>query len=191
MGWGCADVNEAMENVEEEEADPGAGVGVLAPGKAAAKAARQKAADSRQTPGQADRLAGNSAVPSAPSVPREPGPQPQSRGKEHAGFEEVPLQGNGVGGNNGSDSDSDSDAGLAEMDDHSRAEVCISNNACPPHSTLASRMAKPAGCPLLLTCSSCMWAATDKHGLLLLPALDACPFFVVDEDRANDFWHWA
>ena len=173
--------------MEGEEADLGAGVGVLAPGRAAAKAARQKAADSRQTPGQADRLAGNSAVPSAPSAPREPGPQPQSRGREHAGFEEVPLQANGVGGNDGSDSDSDSDAGLAEMDDHSRAEVCMPINACPLPSTLASRMPGPAGCLLLLTCSSCMYAATGKHGLLLLPALDACYFDSVDEVRANEF----
>ncbi len=105
---------------EGEDADPDAGVGVLAPGKAAAKAAQQKAGDSKQKQIQANTGAGDLAVP---SVPAEPGQRAQSQAKEHVGFEEVPMQMNGAGSSD--DSDSDSDAGLAEMDDHSRAEVRI------------------------------------------------------------------
>ena len=104
--------------MEEEEADLDAGVGVLAPGKAAVRAAQQKAGTSKQKQIQTDTRAGNSALP---SVPAEPGQLVQSRAKEQAGFEEVPMQMNGGGSSD--DSDSDSDAGLAEMDDHSRAEV--------------------------------------------------------------------
>lgn len=107
--------------MEEEDADLDAGVGVLAPGRAAAKAVQQKA-NSKQKHGQPDTSAGDAALP---SVPAEPGQRAQSRAREHAGFEEVPMQMNGAASSD--DSDSDSDAGLAEMDDHSRAEVRI----CP------------------------------------------------------------
>ena len=93
---------------------------MLAPGKAAAKAVQQKARDGQQKQGEADKRGGDSALP---RVPKEPAQQLQSRAKEHAGFEEVPLQANGA--RSSDDSDSDSDAGLAEMDDHSRAEVCV------------------------------------------------------------------
>ena len=124
--WGCADTHGSAEDLEEEDADTDAGVGVLAPGKAAAKAAQQKARDGQQKHGEAERAGGDSAVP---SVPGEPAQRPQSRAKEHAGFEVVPLQADRAGSSD--DSDSDSDAGLAEMDDHSRAEVCACRKPVP------------------------------------------------------------
>lgn len=128
--WCCEDTHQTEEVLEEEDADSDAGVGVLAPGKAAAKAAKQKATElsSKQSRIEQASKADEPAVPSAPSATAEPSQRQQSRGKEHAGFEEVPLQANGVGGRGGAssdDSDSDSDAGLAGMDDHSRAEVCV------------------------------------------------------------------
>lgn len=137
--WRCADTHEAVDRLEEEDADPEAGTGVLAPGRAAAKAVQQNARDSTHKHGQAGKAAGDAALP---SVPGEPGQRAQGRAKEHTGFEEVPMQMNGAGSSD--NSDSDSDAGLAAMDDHSRAEVCATADIALPWTLLC--MLRHPGC---------------------------------------------
>ena len=111
-GTAEADIAAEEEDLESEDGDPDAGIGVLAPDNAAAKPAR-----SQET------------APASASKAIEQ-QQQRTRAKESAGFEEVPLGAGGAGGrglDSSDDSDSDSDAGLAQMDDNSRAEVCDSH----------------------------------------------------------------
>ena len=96
---------------------------MLAPGKAAAEAGKQKA---KAAAPDGEDSQGVSAAAREEKSRASKRPQQQHRhGEEDAGFQEVPLQMNGAGGRHAGDSsdDSDSDAGMAEMDDHSRAEV--------------------------------------------------------------------
>ena len=108
---GTAEADNAAEeeDLESEDGDPDAGIGMSAPNKAAAKAA------------------GSQKIAPASASKAIEQQQHRTRAKESAGFEEVPLGAGGAGGrgvDSSDDSDSDSDAGLAEMDDNSRAEVC-------------------------------------------------------------------
>ena len=120
-----AGIAESADNMEVEEGhadgdvDVEAGVGVLVPGKAATKAGKGTAEaathDAEDSKGAREEKSRVSKQPQ----------QQHRHGEDDAGFEELPLQVNGAGGRHSGDSseDSDSDAGLAEMDDHSRAEV--------------------------------------------------------------------
>ena len=117
-----ADDMEEDERHADEGVDAEAGVGVLAPGKAAAKGGRQEAEAAAP---DGDDSKGVSAAREEKSRASKRPQQQHRHVEEDAGFQEVPLQMNGAGGRHagGSSDDSDSDAGLAGMDDHSRAEV--------------------------------------------------------------------
>ena len=117
-----ADATEEDERHADDDIDAEAGVGVLAPGKAAAKGGKQEA-EAAAPDGEDSK--GVSAAREEKSRASKRPQQQHRHGEEDTGFQEVPLQMNGAGGRHAGDSsdDSDSDAGLAEMDDHSRAEV--------------------------------------------------------------------
>jgi hypothetical protein len=113
-GTATADIASGEEDKKEEDGDADAGIRVLTPDKAAAKAAGTLKA----APASASK---------AIVQQQQHQQQKRARGDESAGFEEVPLGADGAGSrgaDSSGDSDSDSDAGLAKMDDHSRAEVC-------------------------------------------------------------------
>lgn len=118
-----ADDMEENERHADEGVDAEAGVGVLMPGKAAAEGGKQEA--EAAAPDGEDSKGVSAAREEKSRASKRPQQQHRHGEEDAAGFQEVPLQMNGAGGRHAGDSsdDSDSDAGMAEMDDHSRAEV--------------------------------------------------------------------
>jgi hypothetical protein len=129
-----------QESEEEDEAGvdrPGAKrgtrTGVLAPGGKAAPSSSRAAAAQLQA-------AAKHKLPGKGEMQKQKEQQPQQKQQqqrqrdaaavaavavEDGGFEEVPMRADvgGAGNSDVSDSDEDSDAGMADMDDNSRAEV--------------------------------------------------------------------
>ena len=124
-----ADDREEDERHADEDVDAEAGVGVLAPGATASKAGKQEVEAAAPDGGASERVSAAREAKSRASKHMQQ--QQHVHGEDDAGFQEVPLEANGAGGRHSVDSssDSDSDAGMAEMDDHSRAEV---RPALPP-----------------------------------------------------------